>query len=57
MMDDILECENTIKASETKCKQRIQTEEARDHDIDVAQQQKDKLSNDLTLIMNDIGSG
>ncbi|XP_076229234.1 structural maintenance of chromosomes 5 isoform X2 [Nomia melanderi] len=56
MMDDILECENAINASEAKCKQRIQAEEARDHDIEVAQQQKDKLSSDLTLILNDIGS-
>ncbi|XP_015433616.1 PREDICTED: structural maintenance of chromosomes protein 5 [Dufourea novaeangliae] len=56
MMDDVLECENRIKECEISCKQRIQTEEARDHDIEVAQQQKNKLDNDLTLILNDIGS-
>lgn len=57
MMDKILECENSIRDSENTCKQRIQTEEARDNDIDVAQQQKSKLDSDLSLILKDIGSG
>ncbi|KOC65567.1 Structural maintenance of chromosomes protein 5 [Habropoda laboriosa] len=56
MMDDILECENNIRESENGCKQRIQIEEARDHDIDLAQQQKNKLDNDLLLMLKDIGS-
>ena len=56
MMDKILECENSIRDSENTCKQRIQTEEARDNDIDVAQQQKSKLDSDLSLILKDIGS-
>ncbi|CAK9827391.1 Structural maintenance of chromosomes protein 5 [Anthophora retusa] len=56
MMDDILECEDNIRECENTCKQRIQTEEARDHDIDLAQQQKNKLDNDLLLMLKDIGS-
>ena len=56
MMDNILECENNIRDSENTCKQRIQSEEARDNDIDVAQQQKSKLDSDLSLILKDIGS-
>ncbi|CAK9812836.1 Structural maintenance of chromosomes protein 5 [Anthophora plagiata] len=56
MMDDILECEDNIRECENACKQRIQTEEARDHDIDLAQQQKNKLDNDLLLMLKDIGS-
>ncbi|XP_053989694.1 LOW QUALITY PROTEIN: structural maintenance of chromosomes protein 5 [Hylaeus volcanicus] len=54
MMDDILDCENNIKECENTCKQRIQTEEARDHDINVAEQQKNKLDNDLSAILKDI---
>ncbi|CAL7950406.1 unnamed protein product [Xylocopa violacea] len=56
MMDDILECENKIRFCENECKQRIETEKARDHDIEVAQQQKNKLDNDLSLMLKDIGS-
>ncbi|KAG9429029.1 structural maintenance of chromosomes protein 5 [Apis mellifera carnica] len=56
MMDDILDCDNNIKDCENTCKHRIQMEEARDHDIDIAQQQKSKLDNDLLLMLKDIGS-
>lgn len=57
MMDDILDCDNNIKDCENTCKHRIQMEETRDHDIDIAQQQKSKLDNDLLLMLKDIGSG
>ncbi|XP_076169145.1 structural maintenance of chromosomes 5 isoform X2 [Ptiloglossa arizonensis] len=55
ILDEILDCENIIRDCENTCKQRIQTEEARDHDIDVAEQQKHKLENDLSLTLKDIG--
>lgn len=57
MIDNILECDNNIRDRENACKQRIQMEEARDHDIDVAEQQKSKLDTDLLLMLKDIGSG
>nr|XP_003704386.1 PREDICTED: structural maintenance of chromosomes protein 5 [Megachile rotundata] len=56
MLDDILGCENRIKEYENACKQRIQVEEARDSDLDVAKKQKSKLDNDLALILKEIGS-
>ncbi|XP_034178803.2 structural maintenance of chromosomes 5 [Osmia lignaria lignaria] len=56
MLNDILEFENGIKEHETACKHRIQVEEARDHDIDVVKQQKNKLEDDLSLILKGIGS-
>ncbi|XP_076240283.1 structural maintenance of chromosomes 5 isoform X2 [Calliopsis andreniformis] len=56
MLDDILDCENNIRECENTCKQRIQTEEARDNDIAVARQQKSKFDNDLALILRDTGS-
>ncbi|XP_076647779.1 structural maintenance of chromosomes 5 [Halictus rubicundus] len=56
MMNIIVEHENKVKECEAICRQRIQTEETRDHDIEVEQQQKNKLDSDLTLILNDIGS-
>ncbi|XP_076285291.1 structural maintenance of chromosomes 5 [Lasioglossum baleicum] len=56
MMNVIMEHENKVKECEITCRQRIQTEEARDADIEVEQQQKTKLDSDLTLILNDIGS-
>ncbi|XP_076630120.1 structural maintenance of chromosomes 5 isoform X2 [Colletes latitarsis] len=55
LIDDVLDCENNIKDCENKCKQRIQIEEARNHDIDVAKLQKHKLDNDLSLMLKDIG--
>ena len=57
MIDNILECDSNIRDRENACKQRIQMEEARDHDIDVAEQQKSKLDTDLLLMLKDIGSG
>lgn len=57
MMDDILACENNIRECENTCRQRIQIEEARDNDIEVAQQQKEKLGDDLAVMLGDIGSG
>ncbi|XP_043597499.1 structural maintenance of chromosomes protein 5 [Bombus pyrosoma] len=56
MIDNIVDCENDVKDCENSCKQRIQVEEARDHDIDIAQKQKKKLDNDLLLMLKDIGS-
>lgn len=56
MLDDILELEKSIKEHETTCKHRIQVEEARDHDIDVVKQQKNKLEDDLSLILKGIES-
>ncbi|XP_078052832.1 structural maintenance of chromosomes 5 [Augochlora pura] len=55
VMDDILKYENRIKDYEVNCRQRIQTEEARDHDIEIEQQQKNKLNSDLVMILKDIG--
>ena len=43
MMDNIVDYENDVKDCENSCKQRIQIEEARDHDIDIAQKQKKNL--------------
>lgn len=57
MIDNIVDYENDVKDCENSCKQRIQIEEARDHDIDIAQKQKKKLDNDLLLMLKDIGSG
>lgn len=57
MMDDIQDRDNNVRDCENACKQRIQAEKARDHDIDVAQQQKNKLDNDLLVMLKDIGSG
>ncbi|XP_043259906.1 structural maintenance of chromosomes protein 5 isoform X2 [Colletes gigas] len=56
LLDDILDCENNIRDCGNKCKQRIQIEETRNHDIDVAKLQKYKLDNDLSLMLKDIGS-
>ncbi|XP_043507403.1 structural maintenance of chromosomes protein 5 isoform X1 [Frieseomelitta varia] len=56
MIDNILDCDSNIRDRENTCKQRIQMEEARDHDIDVAEQQKSKLDTDLLLMLKDIGS-
>ncbi|XP_076749456.1 structural maintenance of chromosomes 5 isoform X2 [Xylocopa sonorina] len=56
IMDDILECKNKIRFCENECEQRIETEKARDRDINVAKQQKSKLDNDLSLMLKDIGS-
>ncbi|XP_017753000.1 PREDICTED: structural maintenance of chromosomes protein 5 [Eufriesea mexicana] len=56
LMDDIQDCDNNVRDCENACKQRIQMEKARDHDIDVAQQQKNKLDNDLSVMLKDIGS-
>ncbi|XP_076377305.1 structural maintenance of chromosomes 5 isoform X3 [Megalopta genalis] len=55
VMDDIVKYENMIKDCEVTCRHRVQTEEARDHDIEIEQQQKNKLDSDLTLILEDIG--
>lgn len=56
-MDKILDCENNIKEIEDVCSRRIQAEERRDHDINLAQQQKCKLENDFSLMINEMGSG
>ncbi|RLU20141.1 hypothetical protein DMN91_006747 [Ooceraea biroi] len=56
MMNNILTCENRIKESENTCSRRIQVEQNRDQDINLAQQQKCKLENDLFLMIDDIGS-
>nr|XP_033330199.1 structural maintenance of chromosomes protein 5 isoform X2 [Megalopta genalis] len=55
VMDNIVKYENMIKDCEVTCRHRVQTEEARDHDIEIEQQQKNKLDSDLTLILEDIG--
>jgi len=56
-MNEILNCENKIKETENTCSRRIQVEETRDQDINLAQQQKCKLENDFSLMVDEIGSG
>ncbi|XP_050458298.1 structural maintenance of chromosomes protein 5 [Cataglyphis hispanica] len=56
VINEILSCENRIKESENTCSRRIQTEENRDQDIKLAQQQKSKLENDFSLMINEIGT-
>ncbi|XP_067207450.1 structural maintenance of chromosomes protein 5 [Linepithema humile] len=56
IMDEILGCDNKIKEAESTCLRRIHTEENRDRDIHLAQQQKSKLENDFSLMINEIGS-
>lgn len=56
-MTKILQIESEIKDIEDECSRRIQAEQNRDQDIHLAQQQKSKLDNDLSLMIKDIGSG
>lgn len=56
-MTKILQIENEIKEIENECSRKIQAEQNRDQDINLAQQQKSKLDNDLSLMIKDIGSG
>ncbi|KAI4478557.1 hypothetical protein M0804_011880 [Polistes exclamans] len=56
VMTNILKVENEIKESENECSSRIQAEQNRNQDINLAQQQKNKLDNDLSLMIKDIGS-
>ncbi|XP_071634268.1 structural maintenance of chromosomes protein 5 [Temnothorax longispinosus] len=56
IMNDILSCENKIKEAENICSRNIQAEQTRDQDIKLAQQQKSKLENDFSLMIEEIGS-
>lgn len=56
-MNDIHSCENKIKNANDTCSQRIQTEQTRDQDIKLAQNQKSKLENDFALTIDEVGSG
>ncbi|KMQ84018.1 structural maintenance of chromosomes protein 5-like protein, partial [Lasius niger] len=56
IINEILSYENRIKESENTCSHRIQAEENRDQDINLAQQQKSKLENDFSLMINEIGT-
>ncbi|XP_015177763.1 PREDICTED: structural maintenance of chromosomes protein 5 [Polistes dominula] len=56
VMNNILQVENEIKEAEEECSRRIQAEQNRDQDINLVQQQKSKLVNDLSLMIKDIGS-
>lgn len=56
-MDEILSIETKIKDVENACLRRIQVEQTRDQDINLRQQKKCKLENDLSLMINEIGSG
>lgn len=56
-MNEILSSENKIKEAENTCSRKIQTEQNRDQDINLAQQQKCKLENDFSLMIDEIGSG
>lgn len=56
-MNEILNSENKIKEAENTCSRKIQTEQNRDQDIKLAQQQKSKLENDFSLMIEEIGSG
>ncbi|KAK2582225.1 hypothetical protein KPH14_004573 [Odynerus spinipes] len=56
LMTEIVRSENDIKETENSCSRRIQAEQSRDQDISLAQQQKSKLDNDLSLMIKDIGS-
>ncbi|KAL0107255.1 hypothetical protein PUN28_015650 [Cardiocondyla obscurior] len=56
IMNEILNCENSIKEAEHTCSRKIQMEQTRDQDIKLAQQQKCKLENDLSLMIDEVGS-
>jgi len=56
-MNEILSSENKIKDVEDTCSRKIQTEQTRDQDINLAQQQKSKLENDFSLTIEEMGSG
>ncbi|KAL6263333.1 hypothetical protein P5V15_006130 [Pogonomyrmex californicus] len=56
IMNEILSCENKIKEAENTCSHKIQTEQSRDENVNLAQQQKCKLENDFALMVNEIGS-
>ncbi|KAG7188677.1 hypothetical protein KM043_008299 [Ampulex compressa] len=54
--NEILECENDIKDSEVRCTRKIQAQKNRDQEINLTQQQKSRLDNDLVLLVEEIGS-
>ncbi|EFN85556.1 structural maintenance of chromosomes protein 5 [Harpegnathos saltator] len=56
IMDKILCSENKIKEAENTCSCRCQAEQTRDQDIKLLQQKKCKFENDLSLMINEIGS-
>lgn len=56
-MDGILSCESKVKEEEDTCSRKIQAEQTRDQDINLAQQQKCKLENDFALTIDEMGSG
>lgn len=56
IINEILNCESRIKESENTCSRKIQAEQTRDQDINLAQQQKSKLENDFSLMINEIGT-
>jgi len=56
-MNEILNSENKIKDAENTCSRKIQAEQTRDQDINLAQQQKSKLENDFSLTIEEMESG
>lgn len=56
-MNEILNIETKIKDAEDVCSRQIQTEQNRDEEINLLQQKKCKLENDLSLMINEIGTG
>lgn len=56
LMDEILNYESHLKECEDTCRHRVETEKARDSDIELVRQQKSKLENDLSVIIQDNGS-
>ncbi|XP_025994604.1 structural maintenance of chromosomes protein 5 [Solenopsis invicta] len=56
LINEILQCENRIKDAENTCSRKIQMEQNRDQEINLAQQQKSKLENDFALTIEEFGS-
>ncbi|XP_014480265.1 PREDICTED: structural maintenance of chromosomes protein 5 [Dinoponera quadriceps] len=56
IMMEILNTEEKIKEAENTCSRRIQVEQTRNENINLLKQKKCKLENDLSLMINEIGS-
>lgn len=57
IMDEIISYDDKIKDTQDTYSRKIQAEQNRDQDINLAQQQKCKLENDLSRMIDEIGSG
>lgn len=57
LLDDAEKYERTIGETESTCERRIRAEQSRDEEINLNEQQKSKLENDLQHMLNEFGNG